>query len=65
MSERPRNDRGHFVPMGCPRANCGGGKLVRDVERWWVCDGLADPGHPDQPLEPCTFSHRDGDRYQP
>ena len=62
---RPYDDKGRKVPMSCPRDNCGGGKLQFEGDRLWRCDGLADPGSTDKPLEACSFIHIDGEAYQP
>jgi len=59
----PRDDKGHFVPLSCPRANCGNGRLHHEGQGYWRCDGLADPGSPDKPLEACTYIHVDGEPY--
>lgn len=58
----PRDERGRFVPVACP--DCGCGSLRAEGSGSWICDGLADPDDADKPLEACTFSHQDGDRYQ-
>lgn len=36
----------------CPE--CGNGKLKREAIGW-RCNGLADPGHPNLPLEACEY----------
>jgi hypothetical protein len=61
----PRDDKGHFVPLDCPRENCGTGRLQYDGDGIWRCDGLADPGTTDKPLEACTYGHIDGEAYDP
>jgi hypothetical protein len=61
----PRDDRGRFFSRRCPDLNCGG-ELQPDnggVYRYrnhWRCDGLTHRGDCD-PLEPCAYSHCDGD----
>lgn len=37
----------------CPE--CGNGKLKPEQGGGWRCDGLADPGHADLPLEACEY----------
>lgn len=62
--KRPRDHRGRFVPIDCPSANCGAGRLEYDGDRLWRCDGLADPGHADLPLTECPHLHWDGEPYK-
>ena len=62
---QPYDNHGRKVPMACPRSNCGNGKLQPDGPSYWMCDGLADPGRDDKPLEACTFMHIDGEPYEP
>jgi hypothetical protein len=57
----PYDDRGRKVPRDCPR--CGYGKLQYEGHGIWRCDGLDDPGHDDQPLVECEFTHEDGKEY--
>lgn len=66
--KRPYDDRGRFVPLNCPASDCGNGSLqpVGDGiwdDGIWQCDGLAEPEHDDLPLEPCGFTHVDGEAY--
>jgi len=70
--KRPRDDKGHFVPLDCPDPNCSAGRLVYEPSHShfgmtpiWRCDGLVDPGDPSKELEACGFSHIDGDPYDP
>jgi hypothetical protein len=64
MSEpRPRDDKGHFVPLACPR--CGDGILQYDGGSLFLCNGLIDPGSTDKELEACPFWHWDGEAYDP
>lgn len=65
MSPRPRDDKGHFIPLDCPRWQCGCGKLRHEGRGYWKCDGLADPEDVNKPLVECSFSHFDGDPYTP
>ena len=58
---RRRDHRGHFVRVDCPE--CGNGRLQNEGNGYWRCDGLADPGHPNKPLEACSFTHMDGKLY--
>jgi hypothetical protein len=60
----PRDDKGHFVPRGCPRPNCGNGNLQYEGNGFWMCDGLAAPDDEGE-LDCCTFSHEDGKPYNP
>lgn len=65
MTRNPRDNLGRYVPLDCPRENCGCGRLHYDRDGIWACDGLADPGSPEKPLEACTFIHIDGEAYEP
>jgi len=58
---RPVDDKGRYVTMKCP--HCGYGTLQYEGNKLWICDGLADPVHPDLPLVTCEFFHIDGDPY--
>jgi len=60
---RPFDDKGRFVSRICPRCDCG--TLQPEGDSEWVCDGLADPGHPNQPLEACTYTHQDRTPKEP
>jgi hypothetical protein len=62
---QPYDNRGRKVPLACPRENCGAGKLQYEGDGYWRCDGLADPGSDDKPLEACTYVHQDGTEYVP
>jgi hypothetical protein len=57
----PRDEHGHFVPLECPRVECGAGTLRPEGGGYWYCDGLADPGHENAELEACWFYHIDGE----
>lgn len=64
---RPRDNKGHFIPLDCPNPLCGG-RLRPDMmygQEVWTCDGLVDPEDDRKELEACHFSHRPGDPYQP
>ena len=60
--QRPQDDAGRFVPIACPDINCDG-TLRYEGEGVWRCDGLVDPNDENKPLEACSFSHRQGDKY--
>lgn len=61
---RPIDDKGRYVPLKCPCANCGAGSLQFEGGGGvWRCDGLASPDHEDQPLYDCEFTHIDGTPY--
>lgn len=60
MSNKPFDAKGRYVPLNCPE--CGNGTLRHQGGGSWSCDGLADPEHPDKPLEACTYSHENGDQ---
>jgi hypothetical protein len=49
--QKPRNVRGEFVAATCDV--CGNGSFQYGGDGWWLCDGLADPPHPDQELVAC------------
>lgn len=61
MSIVPRDNKGFFVPLSCPRQECGGGTLQYEGDGWWRCDGLTDPNNDKLPLQECWFAHRDGE----
>jgi hypothetical protein len=65
MSKQPFDEQGKFVPLECPRKNCGGGKLTPEGGGDWRCDGLAAPELDDSPLVACDFTHQDGAPYEP
>lgn len=63
----PRDDKGKFVPLDCPRLNCGGGILRHEGDAlfsYWQCDSLAAPENDDHELYPCDFVHIDGQPYE-
>lgn len=65
MTKRPYDDHGRFVPLDCPNRGCDG-KIHFEGDRdfsIWQCHGLVDPGTTDKELQPCEFSHIDGDPY--
>lgn len=62
-NSRPRDDKGHFVPMDCPNPLCGAGRLQSEAYGIWYCDGLADPNDNSKELEECRFCHIDGQPY--
>ena len=64
MTERPRDHRGRLVPLGCPSAACGNGRLQYEGDHIWRCNGLADPGHPNLPLIECPHSHYNGTKFR-
>lgn len=61
--KRPYDNHGQFVPLECPRAQCGAGHLVHEGDGVWACDGLADPENDDKELECCSHMHIDGKPY--
>lgn len=63
--KRPYDNRGRFVPLECANPACGYGKLQLEDPKAgiWECDGLADPSSTDKELEPCTYSHFNGDPW--
>lgn len=63
-TKRPYDDKGRFVPLGCPASDCGSGSLQPAGDGIWQCDGLADPERDDLPLETCGFTHVDGEQYR-
>lgn len=58
---RPFDHTGRFIPLACPNPDCGAGTLRYEGNGEWRCDGLADPGRTDKPLEACPTVHFDGD----
>ena len=63
MSAKPYDERGRFIPLVCPRLECGGGTLRQNDPHFphlWECDGLADPNDDRLPLELCWFHHWSG-----
>lgn len=72
---QPRDNSGRFVPLGCPV--CDNGKLEFVEEKWlgdpnaergfffqgWRCHGLLDPENVSAELQPCWFTHKDGESY--
>lgn len=61
--DRPRDNRGHFVPLSCPYFGCSG-RLVYEGRGIWRCDGLIDPEDENKELEACGFFHVDGEFYE-
>lgn len=61
VSARPRDDKGHYVPLTCPV--CDAGTLRHQGGHDWACDGLLDPNDPNKELEACWFTHTDGQPY--
>lgn len=62
--KRPRDDKGHFVPVACPLPECGNGDLEYQGNGVWQCNGLADPGSSAMPLVECRHTHIDGDPFK-
>lgn len=62
-NRQPYDHRGRRVARDC--VHCGNGRLQWEGAGWWRCDGLADPGRDDLPLEACTYQHQDGTEVQP
>lgn len=56
----PYDDKGRYVSLSCPLAECGAGTLRYESDGMWHCDGLIDPGDDDKPLEACWYFHIDG-----
>ncbi len=59
----PRNEKGQFISKRCIKPDCYGELELEthrmgDIFLWrrWICNGLVDPGHVDQPLEECGYS---------
>ena len=62
-SRQPYDNRGRRIERDCP--HCGNGRLQWEGSGWWRCDGLADPGSNDKPLDACAHSHHDGEPVSP
>lgn len=58
----PYDERGRAISCDCPK--CGYGRLQYTRFKTWECDGLMDPEDVNKELQPCTFVHFDGERYQ-
>ena len=58
----PRDNKGRFVPRACPI--CDNGHLQPDGDGYWRCDGLLDPEDENKELEPCLYTHHDGDNRE-
>lgn len=50
----PRDERGRFLSKTCPE--CGDGRLHREGDGYWHCDGLIDPEDVTKELEPCYYT---------
>ena len=56
----PYDLRGQFVPRQCPVDGCDG-TLRPDGPNHWACDGLLDPNDENKELQPCRYSHHNGE----
>jgi len=69
MPQQPYDEKGRKVSRECPNPDCCG-TLQFEEDRLtgykvWRCDGLVDPNNPNIELQPCWFSHNDGEPYNP
>lgn len=60
--KQPYDENGRQVPCICPNPDCSG-YLQYQGNSLWTCDGLVDPNDLNKELQPCDFSHTDGQPY--